>query len=193
MSPSRGPNRREQILAEAQRLFAERGFREATLEDVAVTLGVKRQALYHYFSSKDEILWELTERAGALIKEATDSIFERDIPPADKLAALVEAHVRLVLTDADLFRVQFEEMGRLPGERGEALRRQQNDYVQRVASVIREGQGDDSFVGDQATSQALLIIGMCNWTLAWFDERRSTVEAVSALAARSAVGGVLNR
>jgi AcrR family transcriptional regulator len=57
-------DRREQILRAAQKLFADKGFRETNLNDVAVQLGFRRQAVYHYFPSKEDILYELIDRAG---------------------------------------------------------------------------------------------------------------------------------
>jgi AcrR family transcriptional regulator len=59
--------RREQILQAAQKLFAENGFRETNLNDVAIQLGFRRQAVYHYFRSKEDILYELIDRAGQSI------------------------------------------------------------------------------------------------------------------------------
>ena len=62
--------RREQILQAAQKLFADQGFRETNLNDVATQLGFRRQAVYHYFRSKEEILYELIDRAGQAVSAA---------------------------------------------------------------------------------------------------------------------------
>ena len=50
--------RRTLILSEAARLFNERGFSHAAIEDIADRLGIVKTAIYHYFRSKDEILYE---------------------------------------------------------------------------------------------------------------------------------------
>src|SRR5229473_3103023 len=100
-------SRREQILQAAQKLFADQGFRETNLNDVAIQLGFRRQAVYHYFPSKDDILYELMKRAGQAVEASAQPTFEADLPPADKLAEIVRSHVRQILTNVDIFRIQF--------------------------------------------------------------------------------------
>src|SRR5882762_8225935 len=96
-------DRREQILQAAQKLFAEQGFRETNLNDVAVQLGFRRQAVYHYFTSKDEILYELIGRAGRAVLESSEHLFDSDLAPDVALAEVVRNHVRQVLSDVDVF------------------------------------------------------------------------------------------
>jgi AcrR family transcriptional regulator len=79
-------NRREQILQTAQKLFADNGFRETNLNDVAIQLGFRRQAVYHYFLSKDEILYELIDSAGQGIATSAQPTFDAEKPSAEKLA-----------------------------------------------------------------------------------------------------------
>src|SRR5260370_25852321 len=86
-------DRREQILQTAQKLFAEQGFRETNLNDVAEQLCFRRQAVYHYFTSKDEILYELMGRAGQALIRATERMFDKDLAPDVALSGLVRSHV----------------------------------------------------------------------------------------------------
>src|SRR5262249_11851695 len=54
----------------AARLFSEQGFRHATLEDVAATMGITRAALYHYAQSKDDLVGQCAERAHEALEAA---------------------------------------------------------------------------------------------------------------------------
>lgn len=56
--------RRNQILEVATTLFAQQGYRETNLAQIADELGFRRQAVYHYFRAKDDILYELIAEAG---------------------------------------------------------------------------------------------------------------------------------
>ena len=58
--------RREQILDAANELFAERGYEEVTIEDVAKSAGVARGLVHHYFGGRKEVYIALVERLGAL-------------------------------------------------------------------------------------------------------------------------------
>src|SRR5205085_12019969 len=102
---SAGQLRRQQILDEAQQLFNRQGFRETNLDDVAVRLGIKRQAIYYYFKSKEDVLWELVELASSTLTASAAAIFEADLDPEAKLASLVDNHVRQLLSDPEIFRL----------------------------------------------------------------------------------------
>jgi|ERR1700694_808977 len=183
--------RREQILQTAQKLFAEQGFRETNLNDVATQLGFRRQAVYHYFRSKDEILYELIDRAGQAIATSAQSILDTDKPPAETLAEVVRNHVRQVLANIEIFRIQFTELFKLTSERADMLRRDMWAYVHAIAEVIEAGQKDGTFVDVPAVTQALLILGMCNETTAWYSADRTplSIDEVADYAARMALAG----
>ena len=185
-------DRREHILQTAQKLFADKGFRETNLNDVAVQLGFRRQAVYHYFPSKEDILYELIDRAGRAIATSAQPTLDADMPPAEKLAEVVRNHVRQLLTNIDVFRIQFSELFKLSGERADGLRRDMADYVHSIAKVIKAGQKDGSFIDIPPTTQALLILGMCNGTTDWYTRVGSPVriDEIADFAARIAIAGV---
>lgn len=188
------PGRREQILQAAQKLFADQGFRETNLGDVATQLGFRRQAVYHYFRSKDDILYELIDRAGRAVVASAQSILEAGLPPPDMLAQLVRNHVRQLLTNVDIFRIQFTELSKLTGDRADALRRDILAYVRRIAGVIEAGQKDGTFADVPPLTQALLIVSMCNGTTEWDRGRRSrlSIDEIANYAARTALWGVMD-
>jgi AcrR family transcriptional regulator len=185
-------DRREQILQTAQKLFAEKSFRGTSLNDVATQLGFRQQAVYHYFRSKEEILYELIDRAGQAIATSAQLTMDTDTPPADKLAEIVRNHVRQLLNNIDIFRIQFSELFKLHGDRADGLRRDMFDYVRDIADVIEAGQRAGTFVNVPPTTQALLILGMCNGTTDWYGSAQSTlsVEEIADYAAGMALSGV---
>jgi AcrR family transcriptional regulator len=188
----RGASRREEILQEAEKLFAEFGFRETSLDDVAAKLGVRRQAIYYYFESKDDILVELSQKAGAALRESASDAFNSDLPPREKLENVIRNHVEQVLTNADSFRIQFAEIGRVSPEQRERVRRDQAGYVRQVAAIISAGQRLGEFAEAPATPQALLILGMCNWTLEWYEPTsRLKIADIADLAVRLCLEGLL--
>src|SRR5882757_3146621 len=184
--------RREEILQAAQKLFADKGFRETNLNDVATQLGFRRQAVYHYFRSKEENLYELIDRAGQAIATSAQPTLDSDMPPADKLAELVRNHVRQLLNNIDIFRIQFSELFKRSGDRADGLRRDMSAYVHDIANVIKEGQKAGTFIDMPPTAQTLLILGMCNGTTDWYGSARSPrgVDEIAEYAAQLALAGV---
>lgn len=182
--------RREEILQAAKRLFAEQGFRETNLNDVAELLGIRRQAFYYYFSSKEDILIELVTRAGRAVDSAQE-LLDSSLAPLDKLRELIKVHVRETLSDADIFRVQLDEVPKLQSARGEALRKEQEAYMQRVADVIAAGQQDGSVMQMPSSALARLIIGMSTEVVRWFDAGAGlSIEEMADYVAQVAINGV---
>ena len=66
-----GP-RREQILRAAEKIFAEKGFHETTISDIAKGAGLSEPTLYEYFSSKEEILFTIPEETSCKLGELID-------------------------------------------------------------------------------------------------------------------------
>jgi AcrR family transcriptional regulator len=183
-------SRRDEILHVAEKLFAERGYRETGLNEVAEQLGFHRQAIYHYFKSKDDILLELIGRAGEALDVSADPIFRSDLSPEDKLTELVRNHIRQVLSHAAVCRIQFQELDKIAGPRGDELRKSRAAYVRRFAAVIRDGQAKGVVVDTPNTTLALLIIGMCNWMTEWYGRGTSMrIDELAEHGARLAVHG----
>lgn len=52
----------DEIIAAAARLFAERGIRAVTIDDIASSLGYTKSVVYYYFKNKNQVLWEIFNR-----------------------------------------------------------------------------------------------------------------------------------
>lgn len=184
--------RRQEILRAATKLFAEQGYRETNLNQIAVELGFRRQAVYYYFPAKDEILYELIAQAGEAMISTSQPIFDADLAPEAALTEIVRNHVRVVLAQPDTFRVQFGELNKLNGDRAETLRKGMSGYVRRIANVIEAGQRAGVFATEHPMTQALLLVGMCNGTTQWYDGTRSngSIDEVADYAARIAISGL---
>jgi AcrR family transcriptional regulator len=84
-------NRREELLAIAGRLFAERGFRNTTVRDIADAAGILSGSLYHHFDSKESIVHELLDTFQKQLFDRYDEIVASDLSPRQKLEAVVRA------------------------------------------------------------------------------------------------------
>jgi AcrR family transcriptional regulator len=106
--------RREQLLATGLRLFAERGFRATTIADIAEATGTAHGLVYHYFSSKDDLLTAILERyafVGTLGDLLVDS---HESPAADVLTEIAVGFSRALDERADLLRLVVAESGSNP-------------------------------------------------------------------------------
>jgi TetR/AcrR family transcriptional regulator, cholesterol catabolism regulator len=83
--------RREELLAIAAALFAERGFKNTTVRDIAEAAGILSGSLYHHFDSKESMVDELLDSFQTSLFELYDDIVASDASPRHKLEAIVRA------------------------------------------------------------------------------------------------------
>jgi AcrR family transcriptional regulator len=84
-----GSNRRDELLGIAAVLFAERGFRNTTVRDIADTAGILSGSLYHHFDSKESMVDELLDTFQRGLFDTFDEIAASDRTPRQKLEAVV--------------------------------------------------------------------------------------------------------
>lgn len=103
----------EQTLGVAHGLFAERGYAEVTMDEIAAAVGVTKPLLYNYFGNKERLYIACMEQAGdSLVRTVGDAIGGTD-SPGDALGAGVRAFFAFLDSDRAAWAVLFDET--LPG------------------------------------------------------------------------------
>src|SRR5438552_10696261 len=104
MSPEKPPNprrgsvsttRRNELLRQAARLFAEKGYHGTSTSDLAEAMGVQKGSLYAHISSKADLLWEVAREGAASFHAALDEVPE-DVSPSERIRLALRAHLRVV-------------------------------------------------------------------------------------------------
>lgn len=176
--------REEQILQEALRLFSQAGYHGTSLQEIADELGITRPAFYYYFNSKDELLWRLIGNLGDQLLEESRPIVATDASPSQKMRDLLVAHTLTILGNRDAFKIYFTERHLVGTRRDRQLRRGEEQYHRLFENVIRDGQAEGMFRDDNANVLALLVTGLANSALQWFQPRRDlSLDDISELVA----------
>ncbi|MYX96303.1 TetR family transcriptional regulator [Streptomyces sp. SID486] len=135
------PTRREQILKEAARLFAERGFHGVGVDEIGAAVGISGPGLYRHFPGKDAMLAELLVGiSGQLLTGAKRRLAEADGgsgAPA-VLDSLIEGHIDFALDDRPLITLHDRELDRLRDSDRKLVRQLQRQYVELWVEVVRE-------------------------------------------------------
>src|SRR5690348_9990819 len=97
MTESATVTRRDELLEIAARLFAERGFRNTTVRDIADAAGILSGSLYHHFDSKESMVDEILQTFQEDLFASYDEILTSDLPAREK----IEAAVRLSFAAID--------------------------------------------------------------------------------------------
>ncbi|CAM5399097.1 MULTISPECIES: TetR/AcrR family transcriptional regulator [Streptomyces] len=133
------PTRREQILKEAARLFAERGFHGVGVDEIGAAVGISGPGLYRHFPGKDAMLAELLVGiSGRLLTGAKRRLAEADGVPAEEvLDSLIEGHIDFALDDRPLITLHDRELDRLRDSDRKLVRQLQRQYVELWVEVVR--------------------------------------------------------
>lgn len=103
-------NTREQFIAAAQRLFADRGFYGASIAAIAEELGLTKQALLHHFGSKEKLYGEVLRGLSQQLMAITREITESEMEPGEQLVELVVAQYRVHIDNQDAARLIMREL-----------------------------------------------------------------------------------
>lgn len=131
-------DRRFQLLAAAERLFAERGFLAVRLEDIGAAAGGSGPAIYRHFPNKESLLVELLVGVSARLLAGARDVTTRSANLAAALDGLIEFHLDFALGEADLIRIQDRDLAHLPAVAERQVRKAQRQYVEVWVGVLRE-------------------------------------------------------
>lgn len=129
--------RRDQILREAARLFASRGFHGVGVDEIGAAVGISGPGLYRHFAGKEAMLAELLVGiSGRLLAEGKRRQAEAS-PAAAALDSLIRGHIEFALDDQPLITLHDRELDRLRNSDRKLVRQLQRQYVELWVDVVR--------------------------------------------------------
>jgi len=171
--------RRGAIIEKAAALYAERGFQGASIADLAEALGISKSLIYHYYPSKEDILFDVMHSHVRALLDAAEAVTARGLPATEKLDALTHDFMRLYVGAASRHKVLLNELARLPAKQRETVVKIQRRLIDIVETLIAEIRPELR----ARRPAAMLYFGMINWTHTWLDpDGKVTPAKVASLA-----------
>jgi AcrR family transcriptional regulator len=176
--------REPQMLQVAGRIFASRGFHEASMDEIAQAAGISKPMLYNYFGSKEGLYFAYVDLSYREIIAAIDAAVAEAVEagrgPGEQLRTGVRAYYRYVGEHRDALRVLFREVG----DPGGGLVQQRRRLSRRVAVSIAEILGDEvdasapRRLGTEALAEAFLgaARSLADW---WLDNSEVPAEDIA--------------
>lgn len=143
-------DKRRLILDAAIRVFARQGFHQTRVSDIADEAGVAYGLVYHYFSSKDEVLNELFTERWSLLLAAIDEADRTDVSPREKLGAVATFIFESYRHDPELMKVIIVEVTRAANSFGKTHLEEIQRAYESIAKIVADGQGAGAFRADVA-------------------------------------------
>ena len=183
--------RRAAIVEQAAQLYAHKGFLGASVADLADALGASKSLIYHYYPSKEDILFEVMDAHLRALAEAADEVMAGDLAPSHKLRELARAFMRLYVGAAARHKVLLNELHALPEPRRAEIVGRQRRLIEAVEGLMVQIQPALAARPKLELPAAMLFFGMINWTHTWFHEGGPvSAGEVADLAADLALNGL---
>ncbi|WCB95109.1 HTH-type transcriptional repressor KstR2 [Baekduia alba] len=170
---ARYDRRRAEVVVGAARVFAERGYDQTSVPQLAEELGIAAGSLYHYFGGKEQLLIAICDQLmDPLLGEARAVLADEDADAGDQLRALVRLWVGHVIAHRDHMLVFLQERHVIDhGDQWAEVRRGRKQFEQLVEGLLAriDAEGRARLGDARLTLSALL--GMVNHTAQWYRPR----------------------
>lgn len=131
------PSRWDDVVEAAARVFSERGFGGASLEDVAAEVGMLKGSLYNYIRSKEDLLFAVVRPDAEQLLARTRELSARDLPASEKLRQVALEHVDVIDRHLPYVSVYVQEIaGRGVSPEWTEMDR---EYISLLEGLFREG------------------------------------------------------
>jgi AcrR family transcriptional regulator len=167
-------SRRQAIEDVASDLFREHGYAATSIRDIARALSVQGASLYAHVTSKEDLLWAIVDRAATRFERAADmaeaeAAARHPGDPAEALAALVRAHVRVLTDDVAEAGVFVHEWRALGPERRSNVLERRDAYQARFRRCVEDGIAIGAFAMTDPSIAASTILSAINGVATWYD------------------------
>ena len=179
---SKSARTRSRILNAAAHVLSVKGYAGTRLSDVAEYAELQAPAIYYYFASRDDLIEEVMYAGIAEMRKHLQGVLDALPPeasPIEKILAAVEAHLRHELELSDYASASIRNGGQIPERLRTRQLKEEAAYGRIWRRLFDEARDDGELRDDLDVRHAqLLVVGALNWSVEWFDPRRSSVDTI---------------
>ena len=167
---SRRRNRERDVVEAALRVFYDKGYSQATMQDIADSLGMLKGSIYHYIDSKEDLLY----RVLALVHDDVDAILAdvaglEGIAPWEQLRTYVRRMAAYSALNLAWITVYYNDLDRLSDSRYKELLPRRRAHERFVADTIQRASAVDGAAGERdATLMTNFAFGALLWIYRWY-------------------------
>ncbi len=164
-------DKKQVILDKAAALIARKGFDVATMMDVAKACGTSKSHLYHYFPSKEDLLYAIVHEHITRQAEDLVRIVAQPLPAEQRFEQFVDSFIQGAARSRNEHLILMNDIKFLPKAQLDTVRRMEVEMTELMESLLREI--NPGLMAEHGLNKpyALLLFGMMIWTFSWY--RRS--------------------
>ncbi|MBY5935195.1 TetR/AcrR family transcriptional regulator [Tateyamaria omphalii] len=161
-------DKRRHILKVAAEVFAREGIARASMNEVARACGISKANIYHYYSSKDDLIFDILDSYLSELRDWICDLSLDALSPAEQLRAVTREFLLAYDGMDHQHKIQGEGLPLLPEDKQTILKGYQRDLVA-VVSRILQGCAPETLGQDRAQCRdvTMSVFGMLNWFYMW--------------------------
>lgn len=164
---NRNSTRKEVIIAEAAKLFREKGFSATSMRDLAEHVGVEAASLYNHISSKAEILQEICFKVANQFMSHIEEVDNSQQSAIAKIEAILRFHIRQMVEHYEEVYVSDREWKHLTEPYMQNMQSQRRAYRQKIALIIEEGIRKGEIKAIDAPTAVLIMLHAVSGIESW--------------------------
>ncbi|MBX9951311.1 MAG: TetR/AcrR family transcriptional regulator [Candidatus Obscuribacterales bacterium] len=182
--------RQQGILDAAAAMFAKHGFNGTSIAALADSCGVSKALLYHYYDSKEALLYDMLLVHCKLLSETASNATKQSDKPEEQLRSLVRALMELYMSSRDKHVVLLNDLHCLPEAQQTEIKEEERKVLQEIKDLIIKLRPD--LKPPQVTSLTMYLMGAVNWTYTWFKPQgQVTASEFADLATVTFLNGIM--
>jgi TetR/AcrR family transcriptional regulator, cholesterol catabolism regulator len=158
------------VLDHAAKIFCDKGYEGASMRDLSRASGMSLAGLYHYFSSKEELLYRIQKHAFRTIIENLREKLATVTDPEERIRVFLENHLEYFLANKEAMKVLTHEAETLKDSRGAEIRAIKREYY-RICFDLLEDLRRTKGLEFSGRLAVLSLFGMINWIYTWHNPR----------------------
>lgn len=168
--PDKNHKKTFKVARSSAKLFESKGYLETNMADIAKAARLSKGGIYHYFSSKDQILFFILDHYMDIILQDLESDLTRIEDPSSRIKYIISRHIKLYTDYKSESKTLLHEANCLPSKKYRIIAEKERKYYKIVAKTLTEFFGSRVEIGKaQITVITFLLFGMCNWIYSWYD------------------------
>lgn len=170
--------RRQEILLRAAELFDKSGYHLTSMTDIAESVGIRKPSLYHYFTTKDEILFHIhADYIDVLLSRQLERI-RLGVKASVMIEGIIRDLLEMIHERKGHVRAYYEHHRELSDERKPEIVAKREQYRKMVEDAVNAGvaEGDFRDVNPVLTTQS--IIGAASWVYHWYGRWDLPIEEI---------------
>lgn len=166
--PDNGRPRKQLILKAAASLFREKGYLASNLRELAKRAGIQGGSIYHHFSSKQEILFQVMDNTMTDMIERLSATLAPLDDPAERLRQTVRFHIEYHIVGTDETYITDDELRNLEAQNYQQIIAKRDRYQRIFEELLSSGQRELNWQVADVKLFARAIIQMCAGVARWY-------------------------